>query len=75
MPNPYQCRKARVITAHLLAAQAQSSLTRHQLARCVALMNFAQWQTVAFSAGVPVADLDCKAAVLGMLRAPYVVKL
>ena len=66
--NPYQLRKARAIARFLLSCQAQSSLTRHQLSRCVALMNFSDWQTVAFQAGVPVADLDCKAAVLAMLR-------
>ncbi len=68
MLNNYQRSKAKRITAHLLAAQAQSSLTRHQLAQCVALMSFAEWRTVAFSAGVPCADLEAKAAVLGMLR-------
>ncbi len=66
--NRYQRRKARVIARHLLAAQAKSSLTRHQLARCVAIMSAREWQTVAFAAGVAVADLEAKAAVLAMLR-------
>ncbi len=66
--NRYQRRKARVIVRHLLAAQAKSSLTRHQLARCVAIMTAREWQTVAFAAGVAVADLEAKAAVLAMLR-------
>ncbi len=66
--NAYQRRKARVIARHLLAAQAKSSLTRHQLARCVAIMSAREWQTVAFAAGVAVADLEAKAAVLAMLR-------
>ena len=68
MPNAYQLRKARTIARVLLSCQAMSTLTRHQLACCVALIDFAEWQTVAFQAGVPVADLDCKAAVLAMLR-------
>ncbi len=68
MPNKYQRRKARAIARFLLSCQAQSSLTRHQLARCIALMSDAEWRLVAFQAGVAVADLDCKAAVLAMLR-------
>lgn len=66
MPNAYQIRKARVIVAFLLGCQ--SSLTRHQLARAVAIMDFDQWRTVAFGAGVPVVDLDAKVAVLALLR-------
>ncbi len=31
-------------------------------------MSDAEWRLVAFQAGVAVADLDCKAAVLAMLR-------
>src|ERR1700723_757036 len=34
----YQIKKARVIAAFLLGCQAQSTLTRHQLAKCVAMM-------------------------------------
>ena len=64
--NTYQVRKARRIVAMLTAAD--HTLTRHQLARAVALMSFGQWRTVAFAAGVPVADLDAKAAVLALLR-------
>ena len=64
--NAYQLRKARVIVAYL--ASLDVSHTRHQLAQCVALMTFDQWRTVAFSAGVPVVDLDAKAAVLALLR-------
>lgn len=66
MPNAYQLRKARRIVAMLTAAD--HSLTRHQLAQAVALMSFDQWRTVAFAAGMPVADLDAKAAVLALLR-------
>jgi hypothetical protein len=66
--SEYQIRKAKVITRILLGCQAQSTLTRHQLARCVAIMPNEDWQTVAFQAGVPVADIPAKAAVLAMLR-------
>ena len=65
-PLGYQLRKARTIVAYL--ASLDVSHTRHQLAQCVALMTFDQWRTVAFSAGVPVVDLDAKAAVLALLR-------
>ena len=64
----YQIRKARVIAAFLLGCQAQSTLTRYQLARCVAILSDEQWRTVAFTAGVPVADIPAKAAVLALLR-------
>jgi len=64
----YQIKKARVIAAFLLGCQAQSTLTRHQLAKCVAMMPERDWQTVAFTAGVPVADIPAKAAVLALLR-------
>jgi hypothetical protein len=74
--NAYQRRKARSIVALLLSAQAQSTLTRHQLARSIAIMSADEWRAVAFTAGVAVADLECKAAVLAMLResAPHPVR-
>ena len=62
--SSYQLRKARTIVAYL--ASLDVSHTRHQLAQCVALMTFDQWRTVAFSAGVPVADIEAKAAVLAL---------
>ena len=62
----YQETKAKRIVAFVTSLHV--SHTRHQLAQCVALMNFAEWRTVAFAAGVPVADLDAKAATLAMLR-------
>ena len=65
MPNRYQLSKARRIVTFLSSLHV--SHTRHQLAQCVALMNFAEWRKVAFAAGVPVADLDAKAATLAML--------
>jgi hypothetical protein len=64
--NRYQLAKARAIVAYL--ASLNVSHTRHQLAQCVALMDFDAWRTLAFSAGVPVADLDAKAAVLALPR-------
>jgi hypothetical protein len=66
--NEYQLRKARVIVAFLVGCQQNSTLTRHQLAQVVAIMDAEQWQKVAFSAGVPVADIKAKAAVLALLR-------
>lgn len=73
--NQYQKAKARKIVALLMQAQEDSTLNRHQLAKCVALMPSRDWQTVCFTAGVPVADLDAKAAVLALLRGqvPHVV--
>jgi hypothetical protein len=66
--NQYQLSKARKIADFLLGCQHASTLSRYQLAQSVAIMNAAEWQTVAFTAGVPVADLDAKAAVLALLR-------
>lgn len=68
MPNTYQIRKARWIADMLLKAQGNSSLTRHMLARCVAIMSDEEWRSVAFCAGVPVADIECRMAVLAILR-------
>ena len=66
--NEYQLRKAKVIVAFLLDCQQNSTLSRHQLAQVVAIMDADQWQKVAFTAGVPVADIGAKAAVLALLR-------
>jgi len=66
--NEYQIRKAKVIAAFLLGCQQNSTLSRHQLAQVVAIMDAAEWQKVAFTAGVPVADIEAKAAVLALLR-------
>ena len=66
--NEYQIRKAKVIVAFLLDCQQNSTLSRHQLAQVVAIMDAAEWQKVAFTAGVPVADIEAKAAVLALLR-------
>lgn len=73
--NGYQLAKARKIVALLMQTQENSTLNRHQLAKCVALMSFDEWRTVCFTAGQPVADLDAKAAVLALLRGqvPHVV--
>jgi len=62
----YQTRKAKVIAAFLTALPC--SLTRHELAKCVSVMSDEQWRTVALTAGVPVADLPAKQAVLRLLR-------
>ena len=66
--NAYQLRKAKQIANFLLECREQSTLGRLELAKVVAIMDAAQWQTVCFAAGVPVADLSCKAAVLALLR-------
>lgn len=66
MPNGYQLRKAKTILTFLLSCK--TSLTRHQTAQAIALMSFDEWRTLAFSAGVPLADIEAKAAVLAMLR-------
>jgi hypothetical protein len=66
--NEYQIRKAKVIVAFLLGCQQNSTLSRHQLAQVVAIMDAEQWQKVAFTAGVPVADIEAKTAVLALLR-------
>jgi hypothetical protein len=66
--NAYQIRKAKQIANYLLARREESTLTRLELARVIAIMNHDEWRTVVFAAGVPVADLSCKAAVLALLR-------
>ena len=69
METSYQVRKARAIVALLLTCQAQSTLTRFQLAKVVSLMSQEDWRLVCFTAGVPVADIPAKAVVLRTLRA------
>ena len=66
--NPYQIAKAKKIAAFLLECRDMSTLGRMELAKVVAIMNADEWRTVVFAAGVPVADLSCKAAVLALLR-------
>jgi hypothetical protein len=66
--NAYQLRKAKAIVDLLTCARENSSLTRHQLAKAVSIMSADQWRTVCFTAGVPVADIECKAAVLSILQ-------
>ena len=77
--NGYQNSKARTIANFLRdsADRTMEATTPHTLARCVALMSHDEWRTVCFQAGVPVADLQAKAAVLGLLRAraPHVAKV
>ncbi len=73
--NSYQIRKARVIVNLLCSAQAESSLSRAELVKVVTMMSSEQWRTVCFAAGVAVADLPAKAAVLDTLRCrvPHVI--
>ena len=77
--NGYQNSKALTIANFLRdsADRTMEATTPHTLARCVALMTHDEWRSVSFAAGVPVADLQCKAAVLGLLRAraPHVAKV
>jgi hypothetical protein len=73
--NSYQTSKARRIVAVLCAAQAESSLSRHELTKLVTLMSADQWRAISFAAGVAVADITAKAAVLAYLRerAPHAI--
>jgi hypothetical protein len=68
--NRYQISKARKIAAFVTACAAKTkrATTAHELCKLVALMDADQWRTLAFQAGVAVADLDCKAATLAILR-------
>ena len=67
-PNAYQVRKAKQIANFLLECRDMSTLGRLELAKVVAIMSPDEWRAVSFSAGVPVADLPAKAAVLALLR-------
>lgn len=67
-PNRYQKRKAKRIATVLLVAYNSADMTPHKLAQCVALMSDDQWRAVCFVADQPIADLDCKAEVLRILR-------
>lgn len=68
--NNYQIRKARRICIYLQneAAKMREATSPFMLAKIVALLSNDEWRTVAFAAGVPVADIPCKAVVLAMLR-------
>ena len=67
--NSYQIAKARKIADILIAALPQSSLvTRNELARTVARLSNDDWRTISFAAGVPVADIKARQAVLAILR-------
>lgn len=68
--NRYQLAKARRIAASLQRAadRTMEATTGHMLARCVAMMTAEEWRTVSFTAGVPKADFECKAATLAILR-------
>lgn len=75
MINAYQLSKAKEIVKLLMRTYENTSLSRHQMAQCVALMSHDEWRTVCFAADQPVADLDAKAAVLALLRnqAPHII--
>lgn len=66
--NSYQLDKAKKIVAFLLDCRSQSTLTRLELAKVVSIMSGENWRTVCLQAGVPVAELPAKAAVLKLLR-------
>lgn len=67
MPNGYQVKKAKAIAGTLVLAAAQSDTQMHDLAKMAAMMTMAQWRTASFSAGVPMAELECKVLVVAML--------
>lgn len=66
--NGYQKAKANKIVKLLLSCAEQTGVSRFQLAKMVSIMSESNWRTVAFTAGVPVADLPAKRIVLGELR-------
>ena len=66
--NGYQIRKAKQIANYLLERRHESTLGRLELAKVVSIMSADQWRTICLTAGVPVADLPAKAAVLALLR-------
>jgi hypothetical protein len=66
--NGYQKAKARKIVKLLLSCSEQAGVTRFQLSKMVSIMSEAQWRTVVFTAGVPVADIPAKRIVLAELR-------
>lgn len=66
--NGYQKAKAKKIVKLLLSCAEQSGVSRFQLAKMVSIMSQSQWRTVAFTAGVPVADIPAKRIVLAELR-------
>lgn len=67
-PNGYQKTKARRIAASLIRACDGSSVTVHELPGIVARMSMAQWQTMAFQAGVAVADYTAKLLTIERLK-------
>lgn len=77
MPNKYQLRKARRIAAFLqqCADKTMEATSPWMLSQMTALLTDEEWRTVCLSAGEAVADLDCKAAVLAILRgkAPHLI--
>jgi hypothetical protein len=66
--NGYQSRKARQIAACLIEAAARSSVTLRELPAIAARMNMAEWQSVAFQAGVAVPDYSAKLLTIAYLR-------
>ena len=66
--NGYQASKARKMAACLLRAAASSSVTIRELPQIAARMNMAEWQSVAFQAGVAVPDYSAKLLTIAYLR-------
>lgn len=68
--NAYQMAKARKIAAFLqdCASKTKQETRPYELAKIVTLMSPDEWRTVSFHAGVPMAELECKAVVLAVLR-------
>lgn len=64
----YQASKARKIAASLISACDGSSVTIRELPGIVARMSMENWRTVAFGAGVPVADYTAKLLTVERLK-------
>lgn len=77
MINRYQLAKARRIAAFLrdCADKTMEATSPWMLSQMTALLTDEEWRTVCLAAGVAVADLEAKAAVLAILRgkAPHLI--
>ncbi len=67
-PNGYQAAKARRIAASLIRACDGSSVKVSELPGIVARLSVAEWQTIAFAAGAPVADYTAKLLTVERLK-------
>ena len=68
MINRRQIRAARLIVATLLLAACASDTPIATLPRLMARADFAQWRTIAFTAGVPVPDEGVKRSTIALLE-------